>query len=127
MIPNAEKLVANRLREEADLRVVAKTPKDTDSAWVRLTLLDAPQGNSPADHLVAFYLQLDCYAGKKGGEPEAIGLALAAREVLTGLGGTYDEGVVTGGRINGMARIPDVDLEPARERVVMTATVWAHA
>lgn len=128
MIADGEKLVGKYLRDVAGLRIVGKTPTVISSPWVRLTLLDAPQAEgSTADHLVAFYFQLDCYAGVTGGQPEATGQALAARAAIVDIPNhVHDLGVVTASRINGQTRVPDEQLD-ARDRVILTATVWARA
>jgi hypothetical protein len=129
MRPPAEKLVAKYLRTETGLRVVAKTPDDTTISWVRLTQLAAPQqANSRADHLVAFYMQLDCYAGEDGGEPEADSMQRAVCEALARIDeADHADGEVTAGRIENSTRNPDLELEPARERFIVTATVYAHS
>lgn len=129
MIADIEKIVAGYLRDAPELgsRVVGKTPSDLTDSWVRLTVINAPQdARSQADHLITFNLQLDCYAGSSGGQPEASLLARTVRELLIAIPGTYEETVVSGARITSMARIPDTGLEPARERFILTATVWAH-
>lgn len=124
MIENFEKLLADHLRT-VDLRVTAKTPDDTDSPWVCLTLLNAPQTDL-ADHFSGYYCQLDCYAGAGGGQPEAVSVAAAARGAIGAMEGVHDLGVVTGAQIEGFARIPDAEFEPARERIIVTATIYAH-
>lgn len=132
MILNAEKLVADYLRAHEDFgeletRVVAKTPGEQDSSWVRLTLLDAPDATGTHDHLIAYLLQCDCYAARAGGQPEAMLLGQTTRAALREMPDhSFEEAVVTEVRFVGMLRLPDVDLEPARERVVLTANVWAH-
>jgi len=132
LIPDGERLVSRYLREHAAIdalgaRVVGKTPDSTSTSWVRVTQLDAGQGPSPSDRLVPFYFQFDCYAGAEGGQPEANTLGRTIRAALTEMSGTYADGTVSGAKINGDGRIPDGDFEPARERRVLTATVWAHA
>jgi hypothetical protein len=138
VIPDIEKLLGAYLRNYdalADLGVrVIGTPGpgfDFDTApWIRLTVLDAPS-DSPADHHIGFYCQLDCYASKAGisgsQQKEASLVARTVREALRDIAGAHADGVVAGARINGFARIPDTDLEPARERIVLTTTTFAHA
>lgn len=134
MIPDAEKLVSNYLRNHFDVaalaaRVVGKTPATTTTAWVRVTQLAANADlDSRADHLVNFMVQLDCYAGSTGGQPEANLLARTVREALHEMPDeTFVDAVVSSARFVGMLRLPDQDFEPARERVVLTAQVYAHA
>lgn len=133
MIPDGEKLLSRYLREYAplaaeDVRVVGKPPSDTEkSPWIRVTVLDAP--SALPDHLVPFYFQLDVYATEEGGQPEAVQTALIVREALAELnrGASLPDGVVSGAEINGYARIPDTEFEPARERMMLTTTVYAHS
>lgn len=126
MIPDGEKLLSNYLRDLIGVRVVGKTPATVEEPWIRVTQLDAPQSDV-ADHLIGFYCQLDIYAGADGGQPEAKDIAADVREALRDIGSAeHTDAVVSGARVNGVARIPDTDLEPARERVVMTTTIWAH-
>lgn len=130
----AKKIVSDFLRtHEAiaafDARVVGKTPKQTTQPWVRVTLIDA-QGDrrSRADHLIDFLLQCDCYAGTEGGQPEADRLALAVRAALhDDLPGERGDAVVTAVLITGHGDRLDTDFEPARPRVIVDASVFAHS
>lgn len=125
MIENFEKLVADYLRE-ADVRVRVTTPDDTNTGWVRLTLLNAPQEDL-ADHFSGYYCQFDCYAGVDNGQPEVFELGGSVRTALRMIAAADHElGVVTGSRIEGYSRVPDAEMKPARERVIITATIWAH-
>lgn len=129
---DAERLVADYLRDDDEVaaiagrRVVGKSPSDTVPAWVRLVQLDESH-DDVSDYSSGHYLQLDCYAGRDGGQPEAAALGRAVRSALVRMPGLSNEhGIVTGVQVNGHGRIPDVDFEEARERVIVTATVWAH-
>lgn len=131
MIPDGEKVAGKYLREHDSIealsaRVVGKTPESTATPWIRLTELDAPSvGRHRSDRLIEFYFQLDCYAGKDGGQPEAKLLMRTARAVLGEMPAATHDGVrVTGVDIRGSRRLPDGDFEPARERVILTALVW---
>ncbi len=132
MIVDGEKLVGAHLRGHASItalsaRVVGKTPSSTETPWIRLTQLDARNERSEHEHFLAYYLQLDIYAGETGGQPEAITLARTAREVLHGMQyATHTGAVVSAVSFTGMARIPDTDFEPARERIVLDTTVRIH-
>lgn len=132
LIPDAEKVTSYYLRQHPavvalDARIVGKTPSSTAAPWVRVTQLDASQDDtSQFDHLVEFYLQLDCYAGATGGQPEASLLARTVRAAVIDMPGEHDDCIVTRARISGAARVPDQALEPARERVIVTAIVTAH-
>lgn len=128
MIPDAEKLIGKYLRSETSERVVGKTPDNTDDSWVRLTQLDARTvEGSRSEHLVEAFVQLDCYAGREGGQPEGNALGREIRAVLVDMPNhSHADGVVTGVEIRGHTRIPDADFAPSRERVILTAAVWMH-
>jgi hypothetical protein len=132
LIPDAEKVVSKYLREHADVvplgtRFVGKTPDDITSSWVRVTQLDAsPPPDSRADHLIRYLLQFDVYAGA-GGQPEANLNTRTIRAALNDMPGLHDDAVVTAVRFAGQLRRPDTDFENARERVILTAQIWAHA
>ncbi len=132
MIPDAEKTISSYLRDHPDVsalstRIVGKTPPATAEPWVRVTELDAPAAAaSRADHLISFLVQLDVYAGATGGQPEAKTHARTIRAALHAMPGVHDETVVTQVRVIGWLRAPDPDFEPARDRVIITASVIAH-
>lgn len=125
MIPDCEKIVSDYLRDSLGKRVVGKPPSSTVDAWIQVTQLAAIQ-NDPADHLVEFYLQFDCYAGATGGQPEANLLARTVREFLIALNGTQADAVISVVRIAGDVRLPDTSFDPARDRRILSAHAWAH-
>lgn len=130
-VVDVERLVSDYLRTHADIialgtRIVGKTPDSKTTSWVRVTELSAPQVNQP-DHLVESLMHFDCYAGATGGQPEANNLYRAVRAVLGTLPGTHALGAVTGVRIIGGPRDLDTDIEPARDRRILTAYIWSHA
>lgn len=135
MIADAEELLTTYLAARETVaalgaRIVGETPADRDTPWVRITQLDAQQDpSSRHDHLVAFFMQLDCYAGKAGGQEEASLLRRTVRAALQDIASAAhaDGVVVTGARVNGDTRIPDHDFKPVRERFVLAVTVWAHS
>jgi hypothetical protein len=135
LAPYIEKVVPDYLRATPEVveitgRIVTKTPDSTGEPWVRVTKIDGqPTPGDVADHLIAFYLQLDCYASATGGLPEASRLARTVRAAIAALnepGVSVSGAVVTGAKVIGDTRVPDTDLEPARERVILTVVVWAH-
>lgn len=134
LIPDGEKIVGAFLRARAevaalDARVVGKTPEDTSDPWVRLTELDAkPIGGHRSDYAQEFYFQLDCYAGKSGGQPEArlVGRTVRALMMHELRAASHSGAVVTGADLRSSRRDPDDDFEPARERMILTFLVWMH-
>lgn len=125
-----EKLISDYLRDRDELeargcRVVGKTPPDTATPWIKVTQIGGAQVGT-IDHLVPLVFQLDCYAGKSGGQPEANLLMRTVRALLPEMNGAHSEGVVTGSSVTSAVRLPDTDFEPARERFALTVTVWAH-
>lgn len=132
MIPDAEKVIGDHLRDETGERIVGTPPRDPNSeAWVRLTQLDARAvGGHRSDHLIEYLIQLDCYASQAGvsgsQQREAATLARTIRAALIDMPNFTLDAVVTGVDIRGDARIPDDEFEPARERFIITASVWMH-
>lgn len=133
-IPDMERIASDHLRADpevaayVDRRVVASTPRSQAQAWVRVQQLNATGDfNSQADHLINYLIDFHCYAGVDGGQPEAVGLAKAVRSALHAMPGQTDEAVVTAVRFAGMTRSPDASLEPARQCIILTASIWAHA
>jgi hypothetical protein len=110
-------------------RIATKTPRTLDAPWVRISVLaDPPAGKSSADHNIAFYVQLDCCAGKKGTQVDA---NLLARSVRASLGEMpqqeHADAVVSGVKVEGSRPMPDDTFEPTMDRYIVTATVWAHS
>jgi Protein of unknown function (DUF3168) len=133
MIPDGEAVVGAYLRSHSAIkalgaRVVGKTPGDTTKPWVRVTQLDDPAvGDSRSEHLIEWFGQLDCYAGKDGGQQGASLLRRTVREALSVAYKADLEGaVVTGVRFTSCPRIPDTDFEPARERYALSIVAWMH-
>lgn len=134
MIPFIEKIVGDYLRslpeveEIAGDRVATKTPTSLSEPWVRITLLDdPPTGRSSADHLIAFYLQLDCHAGKDGSQSLASRLARTVREALGEIADhSHVDTVVSGSKVHSSKPLRDDDM-PEIDRYVVVATVWAYS
>lgn len=136
MIADSERAVSHYLLDDEDVaalvgrRIVGKPPDSQDEPWVQVTWLTAANdANLPVDYLTTSLVQLDCYAGKMGGQPEAKLIARTVRAALDEMPEeTFDEIEVTAVRFVGFARVPDTQgFEPARERVIITAQVTAHA
>jgi hypothetical protein len=135
VIPDGEALVIGWLDghddvQALDAQIVSQTPDEDDRAqpWVRVTQLDAtPEANSRPEHLIEFMLQFDCYTGATNLQEDASTLNRTVRAALKDLEGrTVDGAVVTCVRVTSNFRLPDTDLEAARERYVLTADVYAH-
>ncbi len=130
MIPNAEAVVTAYLKEKTGERIVGKTPSDRSTPWVRVTLVNAPSdAKSPVDHLIAFLIQFECYAGKEqeDAQKEASALVRAVRSALDEMPGVQGGATVTGVRFVSMPRVPDTSIEPARERYILTANIFMHS
>lgn len=133
MIVDIERLVSGYLRAHPDVialgtRVRSTTPGEQTGGvaapWVRVRMLDSRRV-SRANWLINYMVQLDVYAGATGGQPQANVHALTIDAVLDAMPGEHTEGVVTKAT-TALARIPDGDFEPARERVIITAEIYAH-
>lgn len=128
---NAEAIVAAYLRsqtsiEDLEASVLGKTPDSTAKPWVRVTLIDDANysGTRRAEYLMGYYLQLDCYAGADGGQPEAWALAKAVRSALVAApDADVDGAVVTDVDVLTMPRLPDPEIQPTRDRYIIDAMV----
>ncbi len=135
MIPQMERILVGYLTGNLAIaaivgdRVATKTPSNLKEPWVRVVQIDAPPaGRSSADHLIAFYCQLDCYAGKKGTRVEAEELHRLVRSAIAEIGDhTFEGAVISGAKINGSRPLPDTDLDEQIDRYIVTATIWAHS
>lgn len=133
MIPSADKVITAHLKTDAAVttitdRIGGTTPSSIADPWVRITLLgDAPTDGGITDHLIAAYLQIDCFAGREGTQEIADNLSRAVRAALvTANTATHTGAVVTGCGNPTRARMPDTDFEPAMELYVLTATIYMH-
>jgi len=110
-------------------RVSHKSPEDFGEPWVRITQLDA-RNETPTrkvEHLVSYYLQIDCYAGDDNRFAEASDLAIAVRGALVAItAADLAEAVATDVGFMSMPSVPDTDLKPARERFILDAEVFMH-
>jgi hypothetical protein len=136
MTPDVERLITTYLPTVADVVAITatigtRTPPTLDDPWVRITLLDdSPAPSSPALHLIAAMVQVDCYAGAEHdyGQAEASLLALTVRAALHAMpAAEHDGAVVTAVKFGGTRRLPDTDLQPARERYIFDGIVSCHA
>lgn len=134
VVPDPERVIYEFLTAHTDIepletRIVGRTPsqttvkqggKDKVMPWVRVTLLDERNiTGAPVEEVVSALLQLDIYAGSQAD------VLLHARTIRAALfddlpGSTVADALVYEVVTVGMARIPDSDFEPARERVMLT-------
>jgi hypothetical protein len=130
LVPDVERVVHAFLDSAPDVaalntRLVGRTPKDTGTAWTRISLLDERPVSPVADHIVNALLQIDIYAGS---QPDVLTHARTIRAALQGMpAATHASAVVNAVTVIGMARVPDTDYSPARERVILTIELVAHA
>jgi hypothetical protein len=128
---NAEAIIGAYLRslpkvESLEATVGGKTPDSTAKPWVRITLVDPENrtGTRQVEHLVGYYLQLDCYAGAEGGRTEAWALAQAVRQALVEAPNSeLDGAVVSDVEPLTMPRSPDPEIQPTRERYILDVIV----
>lgn len=135
MQPDVEKLTGTYLRGDSDVialvddRVGGKHPRATDTPWVKIVQIgDSVIGNRPV-HLVAVNLQIDCYGGEDEytAHGEASELARTIRQSLSVMADdTHTGAVVSDVKFGPMSRVPDTAFEPARERFILSATVYCH-
>lgn len=127
-VPDSEKVISKHLRKQTEARLVGKTPENTDEPWVRLTLFDDPAiEGSRTDYAIEAYVQLDCYAGEDGGQPEANSLSREIRAAIVDMPNhEHADAVVVSGATARRRRSPDATLQ-GRERVIVMARVWMHS
>lgn len=139
MMPYAQKLVSDYLRDQLDgVRVVSKPPGENSrtTAWVQVSQIDVNHNTSdPTDKQLGFYFQFDSYAGREGGMPEAERLSRQVHALIVAMEGQFDAPtelddpvVVSGTQVTaGPRSAPDTDgFEPARDRFLMDAVIYAH-
>lgn len=108
-------------------RIAHKTPETLDEPWVRITQLDARNetGTREVEHLVSYYLQVDCYAGKANRYTEAEDLAIAVRAALVVIPkADLDGAVATDVGFLSMPSDPDPDM--GRERMITDCEIFMH-
>lgn len=132
MNADPEVAISSYLRDALDARVSADPPPQRETfedPWVQYVLLDAPSVGA-ADRLVAAFLDLDVYAGSGNDRAEASELARATRRAIVAIRGVVlaepEPVVFSKSEIDGYRRLPDEDFEKARERYIVTATIWMH-
>lgn len=124
-----EALLTTYLKTETGERIVGETPSSTGSPWVRLVLLDTDDRTRPTDHLLRYFVQLDCYASVNGpaGQGEAQAIASNVRAMLLAMPTEeFTDAVVTSVEIRGPRRLSDIDFNPARQRYILEAEICVH-
>lgn len=137
MTPDLEQIAVQALLADTAVtgivgdRVGTRTPRTFGEPWVRVTLIDdLPDPSSSALHLVRGMVQIDCYGGNgSGSQQDASSLARTCRTVLHRLAYEPQATGAVVSRVNpgGIRRLPDTDLEPDRERYILTVEIAAHA
>lgn len=135
MHPDLAVLLVTYLAARADVtaitdRIGTRTPETTSEPWVRITLLpEVTHPSSRALHLTHALVQLDCYGGadRDTSEDEASLLARTVRVALHEMpDATHTGAVITAVADLSMHQAADPDLEPARDRFILQATITAH-
>jgi len=135
MLPDANVLVITYLYQRDDVvaltdRIGTRAPKNLDTPWVRITLLDdQPATRSQALHLTTALLQLDCYGGadRDAAQREASLIGRTLREAIVAMPGVEHQGaVVTRARAGSLRSVPDPSMDPARERYILDAEITFH-
>lgn len=134
LTPDVEAIVGAYLRQHPAVKalgakVVGETPSNKEKLWVTVTQLDDPAVEDHySDYLIDWMGQFDCYAGATGGQGEASLLTRTVRAALKELPDADLEAIIVSrARFLSCPRIPDTDLEPARQRFALTASLILHA
>lgn len=130
-----EKVIGTFLHDHNDIsalnvRVASSIPTSFTRPWVKVNQLNATNvTNGQPEHLVEYYLQLDCYAGDgDSGREQASEISRTVRNVLKAAeGDTISDVVVTHVTFTSHLRLPDTAFEPVRERYVLDALIRCHA
>jgi hypothetical protein len=134
-VPDAEALVTAYLKDQGSVedlgaRVVGVPPDDKSTPWVQVLQIDYPavEGHR-SEHLLEWLGQLDCYAGKEGGQAEASALARGVREAIRVMADqAFEDVVVTGHRVISAPRLSDDAVESTgRVRYPLTVAIYLHA
>jgi len=112
-------------------QIAHSSPAESDRVrpWVRITQLDARNEtrDERIEHLVNYYMQLDCYAGANNRFTEAEDLNRAVRAALVRMPEHTLEGVVVSSVVVASNPAPaDTDLTPARQRFILEVEILAH-
>lgn len=135
MLPDTEVLVVAHLRATDAVmaltqRVGTKTPVSLDGQFAKVTLLDeGMHRGSRALHVVHPLVQIDCYgsSNRDSAHAEASLLARTIREAIVAMAAASHSGaVVTAARAT-QRRLPDSELDPPRERYIVTCELTLHA
>lgn len=134
MHPDPEALVIAYLAAHPDVaaltdEISTHTPPSTHAPWVRVSLIDeTADGDSRALHLMAAFMQFDCYGSddRVVQQSEASLLGRTVREALNDMPGAYDGAIVTAVTDLSARRLADTAHAPAWERWIVSATVSLH-
>lgn len=134
MLPDIEIVVAAHLRATTAVmlltqRIGTRTPPNIAGQFVKVTLIDDEQAaNSPALHLVHALVQIDCYgsSNRDSAHAEASLLARTVREAIVAMPQATHTGCVVTATRASSRRLPDTELDPARERYIVTCNLTLH-
>lgn len=134
MLPDVEVLVVAHLRAtqaviDLTTRIGTRTPSTLAGQFVKVQVLDEQQDtSSPALHLIRALVQIDCYgsSNRDSAHAEASLLARTIREAVHAMPAATHTGAVVNAARASSRRLPDTDLEPARERYVLTCDLVLH-
>lgn len=135
MLPDIEVVVVQHLRNTQSVidlttRIGTRTPENLAGQFVKVTLIDDVQAaNVPALHLVKPLVQVDCYgsSNRDSAHAEASLLARTIREALVAMPDATHTGCVVTAARTSSRRLPDTDLDPARERYIVTCDLTLHS
>lgn len=135
MTPDIEKITGVYLRADSSIaalvgdRVGGKHPRSIADPWIKLVQIgDATVGNLPV-HLVATNIQFDCYGGddENLAHEQASELARTLRASLENMpAATHTGAIISDVKFGPLSRVPDNGLDPARERFILSATIYVH-
>lgn len=134
MLPDIEILVVQHLRNTAAVtalttRIGTKSPSNLAGQFVKVTVLDDQQtAGSKALHLVDCLVQIDCYGSSNhdSAHAEASLLARTVREAVVAMPAAAHTGAVVTSARASQRHLPDTELDPARERYIVTGTLSLH-
>ncbi len=132
MALDPEAVLIAYLRDSEDVALITEevlgdTPTNISEPWVRVTMFDEASTHGRAvRHLLEVQFQIDCYAGKRGGQELASDLSAAIVDAIEAMPeATFEDAVVTATQSR-RRRNDDSSFKPPMHCYAVTATVWIH-